>query len=119
MENIINHIFGRPWDVTTFVGVIVLIGTVGGLLIGLVAVVTENFRERARDEMDATLKMEMLSRGMSAQDIVQVLQARGGEVPEPAAEIFDAMWGRRRSCRAARRAMREEMRKQQREGSHA
>ena len=106
MENFVNHIFGSPWDVTTFVGVIVLISVTGGLLIGAIAVVTDYFRQRARDEMDATIKMEMLGRGMSAEDIVKVLKA--GSVSYDAASWGnDVCENSGRHSRRARRAMRD------------
>jgi hypothetical protein len=95
--------------------VIVLISVTGGLLIGAIAVVTDYFRQRARDEMDATIKMEMLERGMTAEDIVKVLKA--GSVSYDAAS-----WGSeegKHHCRQSRRAMRRAMREAARNHGHA
>jgi hypothetical protein len=106
MENLLDHLFGQPWGITEFVGVTVLVSVVGGLLIGAVAVVTSYFRDRQRDEMDATLKMEMIQRGMSAEEITTVLKATGASFDPPSWAAEDSG----KSCRAARRAMRESMR---------
>ena len=114
MENFINHIFGSPWGVTEFVGVILLISVTGGLLIGAIAVVTDYLHHRARDEMDATIKMEMLERGMSAEDIVKVLKANS----EEAIAKLSLEDGSHR-CRKSRRAMREAMREAARNHGHA
>jgi hypothetical protein len=47
-------------------------------LIGLTALITEYRRKIRKDALDASLKHEMLERGMSADEIVRVLQARSG-----------------------------------------
>jgi hypothetical protein len=55
-----------------------LVALIGGLAIGL-ATVTAVYKRRVQlDEMEATLKMEMIQRGMSADEIKQVLEARIG-----------------------------------------
>jgi hypothetical protein len=81
-------------------------GTVGGLVVGGIAVVTGYFRDRQRDEMDATLKMEMIQRGMSADEISTVLSATSAQFdPPPWATGCDP-----HQYREARRAKREAMR---------
>ena len=67
--------FHQPMQIEEWIGLIVLASVVGGLIIGAIAVVTEYFPGRQRDDMDAILKMEMLQRGMSAQEIMDVLKA--------------------------------------------
>ena len=118
MENLVNHIFGAPWDITQFIGVIVLFSVVGGLAIGAIAVVTSYFRDRARDEMDANLKMEMLERGMSAEDIVKVLKAGSVSYDAPP-WAHDVCENSGRHGRRARRAMRDAMRAAERQHEHS
>ncbi|MGD9719707.1 MAG: hypothetical protein AB7O59_00640 [Pirellulales bacterium] len=113
MDNLVTTWFGHPWGVVEFVGVICLIGTVGGLAIGAIAVVTDHYRNSRRDEMDATLKMEMIQRGMSAEEISTVLKATSVSFdPPPWADDCED------SCGEGRRAMREAKRTSW-SGSHA
>ena len=55
-----------------------LIAVVGGLALGLAALVAVYRRRVQLDDMEATLKMEMIQRGMSGDEIAQVLKARTG-----------------------------------------
>ena len=55
-----------------------MIATVGGLLVGFAKIVATYYRKVQLDEMEATLKMEMIQRGMSADDITRVLEVRMG-----------------------------------------
>jgi hypothetical protein len=103
MESLLHH----PLNAGEWIGVIVLASVVGGLIIGAIAVVTEYYRGVQRDEMDAMLKMEMLARGMSAEEIIEVLKATSvADDPDPwgAAEASKAA---AEHCRERRRAMRE------------
>ncbi|HEV3138387.1 MAG TPA: hypothetical protein VGZ26_10800 [Pirellulales bacterium] len=103
MESLLHY----PQNTVEWVGVIVLAGVVGGLVIGAIAVVTDYYRGVQRDEMDATLKMEMLQRGMSAEEITQVLKATSvvdDSDPWGAAEASKAA---AEHCREQRRALRE------------
>lgn len=47
-------------------------------VVGVTLIVSINNRKMQRDDMEATLKMEMIERGMSAEDIERVLAARMG-----------------------------------------
>lgn len=47
-----------------------------GVVVLLTFIVTHHVRRMQRDDMEATLKMEMIERGMSAEDIERVLAAR-------------------------------------------
>ena len=47
---------------------------IGGA-VAITALVTGHFRKSQRDDMEATLKMEMIQRGMSAEEIERVLAA--------------------------------------------
>ena len=57
-----------------------ILGITLPLLIGgavaITALITGHFRKSQRDDMEATLKMEMIQRGMSAEEIERVLAAR-------------------------------------------
>jgi len=55
------------------VGVIAILG---GFSVAITKVLSSNRRRMQLDEMDATLKMEMIERGMSADEISAVLKAR-------------------------------------------
>jgi hypothetical protein len=50
----------------------------GGIGVAITHVVSNNRRRMQQDEMDATLKMEMIQRGMPADEIAAVLKARSG-----------------------------------------
>lgn len=53
-----------------------LFAVMGGIAIAISTVVTYHRRRMELDEMEATMKMEMIQRGMSAQDIKTVLEAK-------------------------------------------
>jgi hypothetical protein len=54
----------------------------------------------ALDDMETTLKMEMINRGMSADDIKKILRGKTGQFePEAIAGLFDAMKANRGSHR--------------------
>lgn len=53
-----------------------LIAVIGGVATGLATLVAIYKRRVQLDEMEATLKMEMIQRGMSASEITQVLEAK-------------------------------------------
>jgi hypothetical protein len=63
-------------DIDLIVGIIVPIGS--ALIVFLTLIITGHYRKLQRDDMEATLKMEMIQRGMSAPEIEQVLAARLG-----------------------------------------
>lgn len=48
----------------------------GGITVAITLVVSSHYRRKMRDDMEATLKMEMIQRGMSADEITKVLGAR-------------------------------------------
>ena len=57
----------------------ILLGAVailGGITVAITLVVSTHYRRKMRDDMEATLKMEMIQRGMSADEITKVLDAR-------------------------------------------
>lgn len=113
-----SEYFHQPLRIEEWIGLIVLVSVVGGLIIGAIAVVTEYFRGRERDEMDATLKMEMLQRGMSAQEIMDVLKATS-EAHDPAPWVQGESRRRNRHCFSARRAMHEALKTAEHEHRHA
>jgi hypothetical protein len=60
-------------------GIIVgLVAIIGGMGVAVTKVVAAHYRKTQLDEMEATLKMEMIQRGMSAAEITQVLEAKMG-----------------------------------------
>jgi hypothetical protein len=50
------------------------------VIVSLTAILTGHRRKMQRDDMEATLKMEMIQRGMSADEIERVLSARMGQM---------------------------------------
>jgi hypothetical protein len=48
----------------------------GGITIAITKVVAAHFRRIELDDREAALKMEMIERGMSADEIARILQAR-------------------------------------------
>jgi hypothetical protein len=73
-----------------FCGILLaLVGIVGGISVAITKVVAAHMRKSQLDEMEATLKMEMIQRGMSAGDIKQVLEAKmGGSKTNPFVEMW-------------------------------
>jgi hypothetical protein len=69
-----------------------LMGIVGGITVAITKVVAAHYRRTQLDEMEATLKMEMIQRGMSAVEIKQVLEARmGSSRPSTLGEFFGSL----------------------------
>ena len=68
-------------NITDGVLILIIIPIVGGVLIAITAILTDAYRKIQRDDMTATLKMEMIQRGMSPEDIERVLAARMGSAP--------------------------------------
>jgi hypothetical protein len=55
-----------------------LVALVGALAVGFAIVISEHKRKSQLDEMEVTLKMEMIQRGMSGDEIAKVLEAKMG-----------------------------------------
>jgi hypothetical protein len=53
-----------------------LVAILGGFTVAITKVVASNQRKSQLDEMEATLKMEMVQRGISANEIALVLRTR-------------------------------------------
>jgi hypothetical protein len=72
-------------EILALAGMLVgVIGIVGGITVAIVKVISDNHRRIQRDEMETTLKLEMVQRGMSAGEIKQVLETRMGPSPAKA-----------------------------------
>jgi len=61
-------------------------------IVAIVKVITAHYRRTQLDEMEATLKMEMIQRGMSAGDIKQVLEARMSASSAPSLQERLGSW---------------------------
>jgi len=69
-----------------------MLGLIGGITVAITKVVAAHYRRTQLDEMEATLKMEMIQRGMSAGEIKQVLEARmGSSRPSTLADFFGTL----------------------------
>jgi hypothetical protein len=53
-----------------------VIGIIGRISVAITKVVSAHYRRMQMNEMEATLKMEMIQRGMSAAEIKEVLAAK-------------------------------------------
>jgi cytochrome c-type biogenesis protein CcmH/NrfF len=62
---------------------IVAMPVLSAAVVLMTLILTHYRRRMQRDDMEATLKMEMIQRGMSADDIEKVLAARIGSVRRP------------------------------------
>jgi hypothetical protein len=79
-------------DILALCGMIVgVIAIVGGISVAITKVISAHYRRSQLDEMEATLKMEMIQRGMSAGEIKQVLEANMQRGPTSWAEAFKAL----------------------------
>jgi hypothetical protein len=77
MSDILSKLDGG--EILGLCGIILgLIATVGGLMLGFAKVMATYYRKVQLDEMEATLKMEMIQRGMSADEVTRVLGAKMG-----------------------------------------
>lgn len=75
MQDVISKLDSE--DVIALCGMVVgVVAILGGITVAVAKVVSSHYRRTQLDEMEATLKMEMIQRGMSADEISQVLAAR-------------------------------------------
>ncbi|HEX3726787.1 MAG TPA: hypothetical protein VHV08_11120 [Pirellulales bacterium] len=82
-------------EILGFCGIVLgLVALLGGLAIGFATLVAIYKRRVQLDEMEATLKMEMIQRGMSAGEIKQILEAKMGGSKMSLTELLG-------NCRAA------------------
>ena len=92
MSDLISQLTSE--DLLALCGIFIgLVAIIGGISIGLVAVISYHYRRSRMDEFEATLKMEMLERGMSAADIAQVLQARAEAPAEQSTVVIGGTSG--------------------------
>jgi hypothetical protein len=68
-----------------------LVAIVGSITVAITKVVAAHYRRTQLDEMEATLKMEMIQRGMSAAEIKQVLEAKMGKGTSTLGEIVNSL----------------------------
>jgi len=75
MDMLLAEISGG--ELTGLVGILIpLLATIGGVIALIIAVVGGHYRKLQRDDMEATLKMEMIQRGLGAEEIERILNAR-------------------------------------------
>ncbi len=82
-----------------------LVFIIGMIVVAVAAIVAVYYRRTQRDDMEATLKMEMIQRGMSAEEIERVLSARmGSSDARSLASLVDAV-ANARKARAVKQAV--------------
>jgi len=87
MNDVLSRLNGG--EILGLCGIVLgLFALVGGLGMGFAAVMAWHHRRTQLDDMEATLKMEMIQRGMSADDIKQVLESK----MEPAKPGLRELW---------------------------
>ncbi len=75
MENVVSEL--REETLIALCGILLgAIAILGGITVAITLVVSSHYRRKQLDEMEATLKMEMIQRGMAAEEIAKVLGAR-------------------------------------------
>ena len=67
------------------------IAIVGGITVAVTKVVSAHYRSTQLDEMEATLKMEMVQRGMPADEIAKVLGAKMAANKSTLSEILGSL----------------------------
>ena len=70
------------------VGVVAILG---GITVAITKVVAAHYRKTQLDEMEATLKLEMIQRGMGADEIQRVLEARMGGAKSSLSELLGSL----------------------------
>jgi hypothetical protein len=68
-----NNFMSRPFQPDEVIGLLILACVTAVVII---MILTVHKRKALRDEMEATLKMEMIERGMSADEVERVLAAK-------------------------------------------
>jgi hypothetical protein len=91
MSDILSKLDGG--EILGLCGIILgLIATVGGLMLGFAKVMATYYRKVQLDDMEATLKMEMIQRGMSADEITRVLGVKmGGSKSRSLSDVLGGM----------------------------
>jgi hypothetical protein len=109
MYELVHH----PLRAEELFAAFLLVCIVSGTVVRVTKAVLNHKRQTVLDDMEATLKMEMIERGMSADDIAKVLNVKTKSFPSEALERLSqaaCSHGTRHSFRARRamdRAMRE------------
>jgi hypothetical protein len=68
-----NNFMSRAFSPDEVIGLIILACVTA---VAVLMILLSHRRKAVRDEMEATLKMEMIERGMSADDVERVLAAK-------------------------------------------
>jgi hypothetical protein len=68
-----NNFMSRPFSPDEVIGLLMM---ACGTAVAIIALITAHKRRAQRDDMEATLKIEMIERGMSADEVERVLAAK-------------------------------------------
>jgi hypothetical protein len=60
---------------------------VGGVTVAITKVMAAHFRRVSQDDMEVRLKLEMIQRGMSVDEIARILEARMVALPQGRVEL--------------------------------
>ncbi|HTM56231.1 MAG TPA: hypothetical protein VL175_19535 [Pirellulales bacterium] len=90
MSDLVSKISSE--DLIAICGMMVgVVAILGGITVAITKVMVTHYRRTQLDEMEATLKLEMVQRGMSAGEIKQVLEARMASNRSSLSEILGAL----------------------------
>ena len=96
--NVVENFVHQPLHTGEWIVLIILVSIVGKSIVSLVETVASYVRKTRLDDMEATLKMEMIERGMSAEEIKTVLAAKTeSALPESWEKWIDAMSAHKRA----------------------
>jgi hypothetical protein len=73
-----------------------IVAILGAITVAITKVVSAHYRRSQLDEMEATLKMEMIQRGMSAPEIKQVLESKMGSSRSALGDLLSSLPNMRR-----------------------
>jgi hypothetical protein len=82
MYDLVHH----PMRSEEFFAIFMLLCAIGGIATAITRAILAHQRQMVLDDMEATLKMEMIERGMSGDDIAKVLNIKTRSFPAAALE---------------------------------
>ena len=77
-----------------FVALLTITGCASGVVVGVIGILSSAFSGVHRRRIEAELKRDMLDRGMSADEVVKVIEA--ATPPEDATQRWIASWCRKK-----------------------
>ena len=90
MNDILSKLDGG--EILGLCGIVLgMVAIIGGITVAITKVVAAHYRKSQLAEMEATLKMEMIQRGMTADAITRVLEAKMASSKSSLAELLTGL----------------------------